>query len=619
MWLLSTDRAELHYFYGPRAVPGGYAILSHVWDPREVTFHDFQKVREIRAKSPAAISRQFASSKIEQSCILAERHGYKWIWIDTCCIDKRSSAELSEEINRMFEYYSCAEVCYAYLKDVPSDDDLQSANSAFRRSRWHTRGWTLQELIAPPFLVFLSADWSVLATRGDLAPLVEEVTRVSAAVLRFEIPLDEVSVARRMSWAATRQTTRIEDEAYCLMGIFRINIVAMYGEGRLAFRRLQEELMKQTMDTSLFAWGTSTTAHELQPTMTSLDIECAHADALSFLFAPAPSAFKDHSDISYDPPLTAEPQTPPSEETATPETTIMKLAFPIIILIKLALSVTTLLKPAPTLPESTFGNVPTFNIEPGYGVHAHVPVFEISGLLIVVLFCTKTSTQEAIGLVLTPCHTHSDPFRPLYHTGGHLRSQNNEPSRSFRLCVLHGSTFSALKSSWKDVYITHLPPPQPDVAPAVVRQIVSSLSAPFRLMRGDIDRLQDHGFGLDPRHSKSWDYPNPHSTTVLVFKKHVLSTGWDMYLEILLGQCEPAGATHWASVQFHAAEPSYAPRSFAHSCPEDHASEWPHGTRTFHDPACRAEEGWCGPITLSLTPCPVNPDRTRVVKVTLAG
>ncbi|KAI1791147.1 HET-domain-containing protein [Ganoderma leucocontextum] len=595
MWLLSTDRAELHYFSSPEAVPGGYAILSHVWDSEEQTFQDLKRLREDCAKS-GANPRDHTSPKIKQSCTLAERHGYKWIWNDTCCIDKTSSAELSEAINSMFHYYSRAEVCYAYLRDVPNDEDPRDADSAFRKSRWYTRGWTLQELIAPALLIFLSADWQMLGTKGDLAPLVEEVTRVPASVLRLETPLDDVSVAKRMSWAAARQTTRLEDEAYCLMGIFGVNMPTLYGEGRRAFRRLQEEIMKQTTDTSLFVWGASTTTQALQSAVGYCDIEHAHADAHSFLFAPAPSAFKDISDISYEPPRTVEFQMPANGGKPIAVTTLVKL--------------------------------PTFTIAP-YAVHAHVPVFEISGLFVAVIFCTKASTQEAIGLVLTPCHTRSDPSRPLFHTGGRLAIQSNERSSRFRICMVnlafHAPTFTASKSSWKDVYITHLPPPPAtDAAPVVLKSMISSLSASFRFPRWEIERLQEHGFYLDSELTKTdgWQDSDPTDSTIaLVFRRHVMSAGGDPYLEILLGRCESTGMTHWASVQFHTELPE-ATRSFVHSCPADHASEWLHGTRTFETHQRRAEAEDVDrrdAVSLSLTPCPMNPTRTRVIKVAFVG
>ena len=306
MWLLSTDRAALHPFQSdPNLIPDGFAILSHVWGPHEQTFQEVMEINR-RCRRTGENPRDHVSEKLRECCKLAKRHGYQWVWVDTCCIDKTSSAELSEAINSMFQYYSRADVCYAYLQDVPSDDVLQCESSAFRRSTWHTRGWTLQELVAPALLVFVAADWEILGTKGELAPLVEEVTLIPAAVLRLEKPVYEVGVAKRMSWAAKRRTTRLEDEAYSLMGIFGIHMPTLYGEGRQAFRRLQEEIMKLTMDTSLFVWGPSTAIDALSSAPRYCDMGSSHSDPYSFLFAPSPAAFAVYSDIRFDPPWNVE-------------------------------------------------------------------------------------------------------------------------------------------------------------------------------------------------------------------------------------------------------------------------------------------------------------------------
>ena len=258
MWLLSTDRAELHYFNSPEDVPSGYAILSHVWDtspyPPEQTFQDVKAVQKRCRQWFNANPRTFVSDKIKQCCLLAARHGHKWVWIDTCCIDKSSSAELSEAINSMFRYYARADVCYAFLADVSAHDESTRASS-FRHSAWHTRGWTLQELLAPEVVLFVSRELTPLGTKADIAGLLEEITGVPAAVLRLEQRVADASIAQRMSWAAWRSTTRVEDKAYSLMGIFGVNMPTLYGEGERAFQRLQEEIMKQSTDTSLFAWG----------------------------------------------------------------------------------------------------------------------------------------------------------------------------------------------------------------------------------------------------------------------------------------------------------------------------------------------------------------------------
>ena len=311
MWLLSTGRAKLHEFASPESVPGGYAILSHVWDKAEQSFQELRRLAEECAVS-GTNPRDLASPKIRCCCELAERHGYQWLWADTCCIDKTSSAELSEAINSMFRYYSLADVCYAYLRDVSHDDFLHDVDSAFRKSKWYSRGWTLQELLAPKFLIFLSRDWVPLGSKADLAPLVEEITGIPRTVLTFEMLMEHVSVAKRMSWASERETTRSEDEAYCLMGIFGINMSTLYGEGRRAFARLQEEIMKHTPDTSLFGWGSCIKHGDLASPESEWSSSGLSRGAFSWpsdhlhnnemhLLATSPAAFR-HCDVSYTSP-----------------------------------------------------------------------------------------------------------------------------------------------------------------------------------------------------------------------------------------------------------------------------------------------------------------------------
>ena len=303
MWLLSTTRAELKFFVSPERVPGGYAILSHVWGSDEQSFQDIEGLRS-RCAVSGENPRDLASEKIRGCCQLAEYHGYAWVWIDTCCIDKSSSAELSEAINSMFLYYSVAGICYAYLQDVPSrraDYAAEEKEAAFRNSRWHTRGWTLQELIAPRIVLCVTQSWEILGSKADYAALLEEVTGVPATVLRLEDELKDISVAQRMSWASRRTTTRVEDEAYCLLGIFDINMPTLYGEGRKAFRRLQEEIMRQSSDTTLFAWGSCCELSEVTPGSIFTGSEF-------FFFAPAPSAFLECHDVRFDPGETHRPE-----------------------------------------------------------------------------------------------------------------------------------------------------------------------------------------------------------------------------------------------------------------------------------------------------------------------
>jgi hypothetical protein len=239
MRLLNTKTQELESFIGNPAP--AYAILSHTWREGEVTFEEFNSI-EAKEKS--------GYWKIKQACLQAERDGLSWIWIDTCGIDKRSSAELSEAINSMFRWYQNAEVCYAFL------DDIQLAEQ-FEQARWFSRGWTLQELIAPREVRFFNSKWEFIGERSNLASQIKSVTGVnkkalhSLGLLRLDY-LRSISIAKRISWAANRNTTREEDLAYCLMCLFNVNMPLLYGEGSNAFRRLQEEIMKISTDQTIF-------------------------------------------------------------------------------------------------------------------------------------------------------------------------------------------------------------------------------------------------------------------------------------------------------------------------------------------------------------------------------
>jgi len=239
---------RLEEFHGSNIPP--YAILSHTWGKEEVSFQDLvggdaPKLRECK--------------KIIGCRNQAVSDGYRYIWVDTCCIDKTSSAELSEAINSMFCWYREAEVCYAYLADVGIKTDLTYLQSAIKKSRWFTRGWTLQELVAPSDVVFYDSDWVEIGTKADLAEIISKITGVGVTVLlKGKMNnFDDYSVAKRMFWASRRMTTRVEDEAYCLMGLFGVNMPLLYGENQKAFFRLQEEIMKRSDDHSLFAWKTS--------------------------------------------------------------------------------------------------------------------------------------------------------------------------------------------------------------------------------------------------------------------------------------------------------------------------------------------------------------------------
>jgi hypothetical protein len=245
MRLINTVTGELEEFAGgdiPR-----YAILSHTWDSEEVSFQDI-------TAGTSSYKNKKGFQKIRKTCKLAEASGCRYAWVDTCCIDKSSSAELTEAINSMFLWYQRAVSCFAYLSDLASGADL---NSDLNGCRWFTRGWTLQELIAPSKVSFYDCDWRFVGSKThppETTILLSSITGVPVDVLLHDRSLSEFSVAQRMSWAANRNTTRIEDTAYSLLGIFDVNMPLLYGEEQKAFGRLQEEIIKSGWDITIFAW-----------------------------------------------------------------------------------------------------------------------------------------------------------------------------------------------------------------------------------------------------------------------------------------------------------------------------------------------------------------------------
>lgn len=244
MRLLNVQTLELEEFTGNNIPP--YAILSHTWDTEEVTY------RDVTADRSALVHRE-GLQKILGCCVKAKSDGHRFVWIDTCCIDKSCSAELSEAINSMFRWYREATICYAYLNDVPSSENPTADLSSFRRSRWFTRGWTLQELLAPYEVAFLSSDWREIGSKRSLNKIVSDITKIDERTL-IGCTWEHTSIASRMSWASSRNTTRVEDGAYCLMGLFDVNMPLIYGEGGKSFYRLQLEIMKSSNDPSIFAW-----------------------------------------------------------------------------------------------------------------------------------------------------------------------------------------------------------------------------------------------------------------------------------------------------------------------------------------------------------------------------
>lgn len=237
---------SLELFTDP--LPDGvlYAILSHTWAEDEVTFRDMQDLSNARFKA--------GFCKLEASCLKTIEHGLQYVWVDTCCIDKSSSAELSEAINSMFHWYKEAVVCFALLSDFTVGAQSEALSKKFEECRWFTRGWCLQELIAPSNLLFYDREWTLVGEKKELKEEIETITGVDRWVLSGDSHISTIPLAKRMCWAARRQTSRTEDMAYCLLGIFDVNMPMIYGEGSKSFIRLQREILQSTTDLSLLAW-----------------------------------------------------------------------------------------------------------------------------------------------------------------------------------------------------------------------------------------------------------------------------------------------------------------------------------------------------------------------------
>jgi Heterokaryon incompatibility protein (HET) len=222
-----------------------YAILSHTWaedNNEEVSFQDVKA--DISKKKPGWKKIHFCADQ-------AAVDDLQFFWIDTCCIDQENEAEVARAINSMFLYYRNAARCYVYLSDVsspPNSSDECSPpawESDFRRSRWFTRGWTLQELLAPPSVEFFSWEHKKLGDKDSLKQQIYKTTNIPYSALQGEL-LSQFTVDERLRWIGHRKTKLEEDKAYSLLGIFGVYILPIYGEGMAtAFNRLQKEIQKR--------------------------------------------------------------------------------------------------------------------------------------------------------------------------------------------------------------------------------------------------------------------------------------------------------------------------------------------------------------------------------------
>lgn len=240
-----------------------YAIISHTWgrDDEEVIFRDLEQ---------GTGHDKAGYRKIRFCGEQATKDGLEYFWVDTCCIDKSSSAELAEAINSMFRWYQEAAKCYVYLSDVSTDGADWNIEAIWfthcPASRWFRRGWTLQELLAPKAVEFFSGEWAYIGNKQEIAQNIHQITGISIQALHGT-PLSEFSISERLSWAKYRDTKREEDAAYCLLGVFDVHLPPIYGERRKnAFQRLLCEIRTRSNDElpapSYFSFPTSVALKE---------------------------------------------------------------------------------------------------------------------------------------------------------------------------------------------------------------------------------------------------------------------------------------------------------------------------------------------------------------------
>lgn len=321
MRLLNTSTLEFKEIYDPTHY--NYLILSHRWGDQEVSFEDFvlsQQPYDLLPPWQVSHARQTrlktGYDKIIRFCAFAQARDYQWCWIDTCCIDKRSSAELSEAINSMWKWYEVADECCVYLVDVSpfASGFADQVYAQFKASRWFRRCWTLQELLAPSKVMFCTQAWEIfqelrkgpyerslmdneMFDRHTLTLThLETITGIPKAYLDHDLSIAHASVAQKMSWAANRSASRVEDESYSLLGLFDINMPLLYGEGRKAFKRLQHEIIRQSPDESVFAWKDDSLRRH-----SSCSEGCLVSCSWNSLLAPHPKHFASSGRVRFEP------------------------------------------------------------------------------------------------------------------------------------------------------------------------------------------------------------------------------------------------------------------------------------------------------------------------------
>ena len=329
MLLLNIKTCKLEAFEeGPklRDALEKCAIISHRWgnDREELSFQQYRErmtrleYKDDQFDNPGNTS---ASSEGESAGFFKTARArlkaqeqeptqpqldLEYIWMDTCCINKEERRGHEKAIILMFSWYRSAKVCYAYLPDVSvqkrdfqeeeQEEDKETKKvkvtkpriGSFQDSNWFTRGWTLQELLAPREMHFFDRYWRFIGTKATLSAQIQRVTGIEAQYLNGDV--SKACIAVKMSWLARRKTTEVEDMAYCMFGLFGIDTYIRYGEGEGAFLRLGQELIRQKpADESIFAWKSP----EIDPKIDSGPLSCG-------LLAPWPTCYLGSENLTIE-------------------------------------------------------------------------------------------------------------------------------------------------------------------------------------------------------------------------------------------------------------------------------------------------------------------------------
>ena len=249
----------LKHIYGTGIDGIKYAILSYCWCASEEQELRFSQIKNLSIDAAHTLEQHGGYQKLVRGCNKARDDGIEWLWAAPCCVSWQNSTEMSKAVNSMYRWYANSKRCYAYLHDV--NNHSPSTEDTFTRSQWFMCSWSLQELLAPRDIEFLDCQWTHIGNKASLVPILTDVTGIPQDILMHGLPPPHhpyrPSVAQIMSWASRRQTNRAENQAYSLIGLFGVHLAVQYGEKEYAFQRLQEAIIKEYNDHTIFAWFTN--------------------------------------------------------------------------------------------------------------------------------------------------------------------------------------------------------------------------------------------------------------------------------------------------------------------------------------------------------------------------